>query len=729
MKRVHARRAPLPRLLVTAGAIALLATLAFRPPTARAAGLLVADGGFGGQLQITEHDVKVTINNGVAVTTVSQVFQNTEDRQVEALYTFPVPKGASVANFSMWINGREMVGEVVEKERARQIYESYKQTRRDPGLLEQVDYKTFEMRVFPIGPRAEQRVQVTYYQELDVDHDWATYVYPLATTTTTTTRGGRTPDSTARGRFALNVEARSEVPLVEMTSPSHTDGFAIARHADGYWQASLEAREGDLNRDVVLAYKLARPRTGVDLITTRNGDEDGYFCLTLTAGEELKAQAAAGAAGMDYVFVLDVSGSMNEDGKLDLSRRAVTAFVRSLKPADRFEMIAFNVQPTPLFGAMSEAGDDAKGRAEQFLGTRNAAGGTVLHPAITAAYKYASPGRTLNVIVLSDGLTETGEAGQLARLIQQRPQGCRVFSVGVGNDVNRPLLQDVAERSGGLAAFLSRGDDFERQAQAFRRKLEHPAATGVTIELEGAGAYDVEPKQLANLYHGSPLRVYGRYKQAGPAKVRVRATVNGQPLDQSVDVDLPTNDGGNPEIERMWAWHRVQRLLKEADAAGGSRTGVTDEIVRLGEGYSIVTEYTSFIVLENDAEYQRWQIRRKNALRVERDRKGQLALRQQLERMREAAAEKLGPAPLASTAAPVRLADTTGAAPSVTAPAPAAPKFERSRGPRDLVIPNGGGAIDPLAALLVLATVGAAAACRAGRTCAKTPAASPERPR
>ena len=147
----------------------------------RAAGLLIADGGFGGVLEIREHTVDVTINNGVAVTRVAQIFRNTENRQVEALYSFPVPKGASVANFSMWINGKEMVGEVVEKERAREIYNSYKRQRRDPGLLEQVDYKTFEMRIFPIAANADQRVEITYYQELDVDHDWAHYVYPLAT--------------------------------------------------------------------------------------------------------------------------------------------------------------------------------------------------------------------------------------------------------------------------------------------------------------------------------------------------------------------------------------------------------------------------------------------------------------------------------------------------------------------------------------------------------------------
>src|SRR5213083_2941405 len=143
--------------------VAVLAAVAVQQSSpAHAAGLLIADGGFGGVLELKEHEVHVTINNGVAVTKVTQIFHNTENRPVEALYTFPVPKGASVANFSMWINGKEMVGEVLEKKRAREIYQSYKQTKRDPGLLEQTNYRTFEMRVFPIGPEADQKVQITY---------------------------------------------------------------------------------------------------------------------------------------------------------------------------------------------------------------------------------------------------------------------------------------------------------------------------------------------------------------------------------------------------------------------------------------------------------------------------------------------------------------------------------------------------------------------------------------
>src|SRR6266446_820361 len=180
--------------------LAMLAALAMQEAIpARAAGLLIADGGFGGVLEVKEQEVQVTINNGIAVTKVTQVFHNTESRQVEGLYSFPVPKGASVANFSMWINGKEMVGEVLEKKRAREIYQSYKQVRRDPGLLEQTDFKTFEMRVFPIAPNSDQKVQLTYYQELELDRDWATYLYPLATSTR------KEFNSRTTGKFAFNL--------------------------------------------------------------------------------------------------------------------------------------------------------------------------------------------------------------------------------------------------------------------------------------------------------------------------------------------------------------------------------------------------------------------------------------------------------------------------------------------------------------------------------------------
>ncbi len=685
------------------GGMLVVAALVLGTTQAPAAGLLVADGGFGGVLQIEEHTASVTINNGVAVTEVTQVFRNTENRQVEALYMFPVPKGASVANFSMWINGKEMIGEVLEKKRARKIYESYKQTRRDPGLLEQVDYKTFEMRIFPIGPEARQKVRIVYYQELDFDHDWANYVYPLATAP----RAGL--DTRTQGKFGLTMQVKSAVPIMEMESPSHGKDFVIVKHAESLYEASLETDGGNLARDLVLAYRVSRPMTGVDLITSRQRGEDGFFALTLTAGKEL----AKLNKGMDYIFILDISGSMAHDGKLRLSRESIGAFINELDKEDRFEVVTFNVAPNTLFNQARPVTDKAKAEALEFLGSQQARGGTKLRSAMATAYKYGDPDRQLNVVILSDGMTEQKERAELLQLIQTRPSNARVFCIGVGNEVNRPLLRQLAEDAGGLASFISRGDNFKRQAEAFRRKLMRPAASGVKIRFDGVEVYDVEPGQLPNLYHGMPLRLYGRYRGKGQAKVLLQADVNGAALEKTVPVEFPALDANNPEIERMWASHKVDRLLRQANRAG-SPTSVINEIVRLGEGFSIVTEYTSFLVLENDAEYKRWKIERRNLLRVGRDRQRQQVVQSQLEALRDQAMADLGPTAgnnpdTVAQQAPVSPPVTNTASSPTTIPSQASnPDFSvrRRRGGGGFGEGFGGGAIDPITGTFILSLAG-----------------------
>jgi Ca-activated chloride channel family protein len=644
----------------TTGVLVLGSALAFAPASAEAAGLLVADGGFGGVLEIKEHDVKVTINNGIAVTHVTQVFLNKEKRQVEALYTFPVPRNASVANFSMWINGKEMVGEVLEKKRAREIYDSYKAVRRDPGLLEQKDYRTFEMRIFPIAAGAEQKVQISYYQELESDQDWSTYVYPLATSTQPVA------DSRVSGRFSISFDLKSLIPVKAVASPSHADDFVFVRHSDTYQQASMEVNGGSIAKDVVLSAHLVRPTTGLDLVTSAKPGEDGYFALTFSAGEDL----AASDQGMDYVFVLDTSGSMSDAGKLLLSKDCVNAFIAELGDKDRFEVMTFNVSPSLAFSEMRGATPENKHEAMSWLDYARAAGGTVLEPALSTAYKYATADRPLNVVILSDGLTEQSERAKLLRLIGQRPGNTKVFCVGVGNDVNRPLLEQVAQDSGGLAAFMSRSDDAKRQAAAFRRKLLRPVAEALQIEFSGLQVTDVEPSQIPNLYHGAPVRIYGRYRGNGTGTVKIRGSVNGVAWAQTAALEFPAEDTANPEIERMWALKRIDGLLKEGDRAG-NREPAIPEIVRLGEGFSIVTEYTSFLVLENDGEYQRWKIDRKNVARVGRDRAAQTSREQQLESIRSKAALDLGPQPLLVSKAPTP--QPTAAAPIQNQPQQSAP--------------------------------------------------------
>ncbi len=667
--------------------------------TGYAAGLLIADGGFGGTLEIVEHGVQVTINNGIAVTQVDQVFLNKENRQVEALYTFPVPNGASVSNFSMWINGKEMVGEVLEKKRAREIYNSYKQRRRDPGLLEQTNYKTFEMRIFPIPPKAKQKVQITYYQELIFDHDWATYVYPLATTTKTQISNRVT------GRFSVSAHIKSQVPIAAVQSPSHDNDFLMTNHTQHYHEASLENRDGDLARDVVLAFQTKRPVTGLDLLTSKSDEEDGFFSLTLRAGQELEKSQT----GADYVFILDISGSMANEGKLGRSVHSLEAFIRNLGADDRFEVITFNKRPYTLFNQLQSAKQESIEKAVSFLNSQEARGGTSLQPAIATAYKYGTADRPLHTVILSDGMTDQDERRVLMEMIQSRPENTRLFCIGVGNEINRSLLQQMAERAGGLAAFLSRGDDFDRQAKAFRRKLMHPIATNLQISFSGIEVYDIEPETLPNLYHGMPVTLYGRYKGQDRATIDVTAEVNGRSTSTTLEMDFPGQDRENPEIERMWAWHRMERLKRMHEMNGNQE--LLDEIVRLGEGFSITSEYTSFLVLENDAEYKRWKIERRNAVRIERDRAAQLRLRQELQALRAQAMDAIGPVDensiTSNTLLPVQIQPPDIPSTDVILPTPLQ---EQARPSRSVNLPRfrGGGAMDPISALLGVALAGGA---------------------
>jgi Ca-activated chloride channel homolog len=487
----------------------------------------------------------------------------------------------------------------------------------------------------------------------------------------------------------------------------------------------METTGGDLNRDIVIAYHLSRPRTGLDVITSRTKDEDGYFCMTLTAGEEL----AQLNTGMDYVFILDISGSMAHGGKLVLSRGSLEAFIKALGEQDRFEVVTFNVQPNPLFRGLLAADEKSKAEAAEFLAARRPAGGTVLEPALSTAYKYRDPDRPLNVVVLSDGLTEQGEARVLLQMIRSRPENVRVFCIGVGNDVNRPLLEQLADDSGGLAAFISQGDSFDRQAQAFRRKLTRPVADDLKITFDGSDVFDVEPVRLPNLYHGTPVRLYGRYRGQGTVKALVQAQVDGRELKMPFEIKFPQVDPANPEIERMWAWHKVQRLLKEADAGGSRGDAVLSQIVNLGQTYSIVTEYTSFLVLENDEEYKRWKIERRNASRIARDRRPQQELQAELERIRAKAVADIGPEAIA---APFPAGAASSPRSQAQAPRPDVPQELARNTPDDSgprrgwnvdIVPgrgsSGSGAIDPVTFGMAVLLAGAALLAGRGRAVRK----------
>ncbi|HEX3358197.1 MAG TPA: VIT and VWA domain-containing protein, partial [Tepidisphaeraceae bacterium] len=350
------------RFTFAAGALAAVVCFFLSP--ARGAGLMVSD--TGNLLDIEQHDVRVTINNGIAVTRVTQVFRNAEPQTVEALYTFPVPANASVAGFTMWINGREMIGEAVEKRAAREIYAHAKSENHSPGILEQSDYRTFELRIFPIPANGTQKIQVTYYQEIDGDGQWTTYVYPLAS------NARQIVNSRVSKSFSLTADIKSMSTIAEVRSASHPATMQSTRFAPTYARATISAASASLDRDVVLTFRTENTETGARLLASTPAGSDGFFCLMLNAGPELQPADV----GMDYVFLLDISGSMRDDDKIGQSRGTLGALVEMLGKSDRFDVMAFNTDSTAAFGQLNDADDSHKAAAAEFLNSRRARGGT-----------------------------------------------------------------------------------------------------------------------------------------------------------------------------------------------------------------------------------------------------------------------------------------------------------------------------------------------------------------
>lgn len=572
--------------------------------------LVPTDGG--PPLEIQSQEVDVRINNGIAVTTITQIFKNNRNRALEAVYSFPIPNQASVSNFSMWINGKEVIGEVLEKKRARQIYESITRQRKDPGLLEQVSYKLFEVRVFPVPANGTQKIQIAYYQPVEYDAGFGTYIYPLEAKTR--------ERSQVTGSFKLDVRLISDIPLQDVQSPSHRDDLAVRETQPGWWRASIETPRGTLDRDFVLVYEHQRERSGLTLVPYREGRGDGYFMLLLTAGHELdRVEQPA-----NYTFVLDVSGSMGGSRKLSHAVAMINGLLKGFEEKDRFNIVTFNISPNLLFGkGPVEVTESSRADASKFLGRLRARGGTDLIPALEAASDQQVEGMPNIIILLSDGnATDTEDHSRFRNLLAREGTATRIFSIGIGNEVNRPLLHTLAKMTGGYSDFVSSYDDVDRKTRLLRKKIAHNVAEKLDLSFDGVRVYDVVPRELPNLFRGQQLAVYGRYRKSGNAKVTVSGKIGGEDREIVLDVEFPDREADNPEVRRMWAWMRTDDLMQEIRRTGESSRMVR-EVIKLGTEYSIVTPYTSFLVLENDQQFRRFGIEQRNKQQIERDRAAQ----------------------------------------------------------------------------------------------------------
>jgi Ca-activated chloride channel family protein len=543
------------------------------------------------QLAIRYHRVSVEIDTQVATTRVDQIFYNPNDYPVEGTYVFPLPEDAAVNSFRLWVDGQAVDGEIMEASEARETYEEIVRTLRDPALLEYVDREAVKARIFPISPGGESRIQLEYTQGIRADNGLVQYIYPLST---------EKYSLWPLDEVTIHVHVRSSQPIRAVYSPSHD--VAVSRESDQIVQVGYERNDVRPDKDFVLIYSVGE-QEAFHLITNRNPndpqDTDGYF-LMLLAPKPIPITEVE--MPKDVLLVLDRSGSM-EGEKFQQAQDAIHYILNHLNQDDHFNIIAFSTG-IEIFGSGLQPVEAVK-RAHQWVDKLSAMGSTDINRALLEAMTNLDSERTTYLIFLTDGLPTEGvvDSPQILKNINKSAQSnLRLFSFGVGYDVDTYLLDSISSSHHGASYYVLPGESLDEAISTFYEKIRTPVLTDLEIDYGNLSVYDVYPDPLPDLFAGSQIIVVGRYKNHGSNDI----TVTGKWNDTTQVFKFPeqtfTNDGQNAglaeqAISRLWATRKIGYLLNQI-RMNGPNSEIIEQIVKLSIRHGIVTPYTSYLVTE-----------------------------------------------------------------------------------------------------------------------------------
>ena len=555
-------------------------------------------------LTIRYHRVSVLIEDQIAVTRVEQEFYNQHDWEVEGTYIFPIPEGASISKFVLWVDGQAIEGEILPADEARMIYENIVRERRDPALLEYIGTGAVQARIYPIPPGGSRKIELEYSQVIKGDSGLIKYVYPLNTEKFS---AQRLQDCSVR------IEINSSLPLRSVYSPTHQDRIFIER--DGDHRAILGYEEYDVlpEHDFELIYSVAEENISLNLLTYPDpAGELGYFgegYFLLMAAPSVETDRII---PRDIVLVLDTSGSMDGD-KLFQAKDAASYVLSHLNPEDRFNVVAFSTGVKRFASTLQPV--SRASQAISWFENMPALGGTNINLALLDAISLRNPtedsigGRPLVLLFLTDGLPTEGvtEISQIiANTRHNATSYLRLFAFGVGDDVNTELLDSLSSENGGLVNYVPPNERIDEEVSSLYGRIQSPVLSDLELDFGNVQVEEIYPPSLPDLFSGTQLLVAGRYRlesnQSGRTDVSLSGMVNGEKQVFKKRVHFLREsgmDGPNSFIPRLWATRKIGYLLNQIRYQGENSEWV-DAVIKLSLRYGIITPYTSFLVQEDN---------------------------------------------------------------------------------------------------------------------------------
>ena len=587
------------------------------------------------QLAVDYHHVNVTIKDQIATTEVDQSFFNPNNQRLEGTYIFPLPDGAQIDKFSMDINGKMMEAELLDAGKARKIYEDIVRKMKDPALLEYMGRGMFKVRIFPIEPKSHKKVRIKYTQLLKSDTGLVEYRYPLNT---------EKFSSRPIKSVSVKVDVQTSRPIKSIYSPSHDVEIKRKGKKPRNAVVGFEANNVRPDTDFLLFYTLAKEKNnpiGLNLMAHRSGGEDGYFLLLASPGVDIDDDQIV---SKDVVFVLDTSGSMAGE-KIVQAKRALRFCVSNLNDEDRFQIVRFSTEAEPYFDGLVDASEGNRAKAYKFIDKLKAIGGTAIEDALVDAVTPVTDRTGKNkhrpylVIFLTDGRPTIGNTSEEAIIKNVTKKigdaSVRVFCFGIGTNINTHLLDKIASQTRAFGQYVLPDEDIEIKVSNFYTKISHPVLADPTLKFgNGIRVTKTYPTDLPDIFKGDQMVLVGRYDGQGDSAIRLKGTVNGNKEELVYETKFLKSSGKHDFIPRLWATRRVGYLLDQIRLNGEDKE-LKSEVVELAREYGIVTPYTSYLIVEDEAQ-RSVPIAQRSLRAIEESRVASNALRRRFQSLQSA---------------------------------------------------------------------------------------------